>query len=583
MAAEDSGEGPHPDSAWMPHEPAVPEPTKVAAAEESVPGYTDLVEIGRGGDSVVYRARDERLHREVAIKVLLVDDPATVSRFEREVEITVGLGRQHPNIMTVLAIGTTASGHPAIVMDYYERGSLDHRLYAEGPIATPEVVVIGTVLADALAFAHGHGVLHRDVKPQNVMVLPTSYVLGDFGIARLADSEHTASAERFTYRHASPQILDGHPPTVADDVWSLGSTLFTLLDGRPPFASDDPDDDTALAYLRRARTEPHRPLPVTDVNAGLVEVIERALRKDPAERWPDAARMRDALEDLRASLRAWAPESAPESGPDRPAPEQVDDQRPPVLTEKTRKRPPAAAPPTTEPPSRPEPTSERSVVPSAEEPHAGPAEASDDAPAEPDPVALSVLSHEPATAAEPARDAEPTARGIDGAGERNPESEILPGVDERRPPKRRIVLVLGIVAAVVGATLGIVGQMLRDDDSDAPAGRRETSDLPSLDLGESDTVQPPKFNRAISPVLTELDDRGTEVALSWADKTSGEARFQVIQTRPARAIVGLLLDPGTTSYTITGVDPSAKDLCYTVVAVNADGEQGAAKEPLCRR
>ena len=89
------------------------------------------------------------------------------------------------------------------------------------------------VLADALAFAHAHGVLHRDVKPQNVLVLPTSWVLADFGIARLVDSEHTASAETFTYRHASPQMLDGAPPTAADDLWSLGSTLYTLLDGRP--------------------------------------------------------------------------------------------------------------------------------------------------------------------------------------------------------------------------------------------------------------------------------------------------------------------------------------------------------------
>lgn len=537
MAGEVSGGDPHADRAWMPAEPAPPGPSPVA---ESLAGYTDLVEIGRGGESVVYRARDTRLNRDVAIKVLLVDDATTVSRFEREVEITVDLGRQHPNIMTVLATGTTDSGRPAIVMDHYERGSLDHRLHESGPVPAPDVVAIGTVLADALSFAHAHGVLHRDVKPQNVMVLPTSYVLGDFGIARLAGSEHTASAERFTYRHASPQILDGHPPTVADDIWSLGSTLFTLLDGRPPFAADDPDDDTALAYLRRARTEPHRPLAVTDANAGLVAVVERALRKDPAERWPDAGAMRDALEDLRASLRAWAPEA----GPVAPAPR-------PVRRDDTAERP-----------RPPEPV-----------PAPGPV-------AEPGPVALSVLSHAPGTALE--RDAEPTASGR-GEGIGDPGSEVLPGDDGPRPRKRRIALYLGIVATIVGITLGIAAQALRSDGDDPPQRRDSGSTaLPTLDPTAGGTVQPPKYNPAISPVLRRLDDDGTSLTLTWADRTGGEASFTVVQTRPVRAILGQLLAPGTTSYAITGVDPDAKDLCYTVIATTLDGELAAAKAPRCR-
>src|SRR5262249_37706765 len=147
------------------------------------------------------------------------------------------------------------------------------RLRTQGPLPAAEVVAVGTVVADALAFAHGQGVLHRDVKPQNILVLPTSYVLADFGIARRLDAGHSGSMERFSYRHAAPQVLDGESPAVSDDVWSLGSTLFTLLDGRPPFAADDPQEDTALAYLRRVRTAVPRELNRDDLPAGLVEVI----------------------------------------------------------------------------------------------------------------------------------------------------------------------------------------------------------------------------------------------------------------------------------------------------------------------
>lgn len=295
------------DAAWRPPTASNPsnEPT------ESLAGYDHLTEVGRGGDSVVYRARDTAMGRDVAIKVLQTDDARAVARFRREIEITVRLGRQHPNIVNILTTGTTESGHLAIVMDFFESGSLHDRLRSHGPLPADEVVTIGTVLAEALAFAHSHGVLHRDVKPQNVLVLPTSWVLADFGIARLADSEHTSTVETFTYRHASPQILDGLPPSESDDIWSLGSTLYTLVDGRPPFASDDPDDDSALAYLRRARTEPHRPLAGPGA-ARLGPVVDRCLAKDVEDRFSSAAELRDALAAVRET--AWQP-GAPQPAP----------------------------------------------------------------------------------------------------------------------------------------------------------------------------------------------------------------------------------------------------------------------------
>ena len=267
--------GPGDDELWAPR------PTG-AGGGALLPGYRDFVLIARGGDSVVYRAHQDALDRDVAVKVVQLDDPESIARFRRELAITVQLGRQHPNIVTVLATGTTSEGQPCLVMDYFELGSLHGRLTERGPLPVSEVVAAGIVVADALAFAHAQGVLHRDVKPQNVLVLPTSYVLADFGLARAIDAGHSNSLERFSYRHAAPQILDGEPPTVADDVYSLGSTLFTLLDGRPPFAADDPDEDSALSYLRRARTEPPRELTRDDVPAPLKQVVERCLSRSRA-------------------------------------------------------------------------------------------------------------------------------------------------------------------------------------------------------------------------------------------------------------------------------------------------------------
>ncbi len=146
-----------------------------------LPGYSNFRLIVQGGEGSVYRARQDGLGRDVAVKVLRVEDAATLARFRRELEITVRLGRQHPHIVTVLDTGTLPDGRPCIVMEHYDLGSLHDRLRARGPLPVAEVVAEGMAVADALAFANAQGFLHRDVKPQNIFVLPTSYVLADFG------------------------------------------------------------------------------------------------------------------------------------------------------------------------------------------------------------------------------------------------------------------------------------------------------------------------------------------------------------------------------------------------------------------
>jgi serine/threonine protein kinase len=281
-----------------------PEPT---AGQMRLPGYSGFTKIAEGGESVVYRARQNGLDRDVAVKVINVADPERVARFRRELEITVRLGRQHPHIVTVLDTGTAPDGRPCIVMEYYDLGSLHDRLREYGPLPVADVVAAGIAVADALAFAHGQGFLHRDVKPQNILMLPTSFVLADFGIARMAGTGHSASLQLVSYRHAAPQMIDGQPPAAADDIYSLGSTLFTLLAGMAPYAADNPAEDTVLSYLGRLHAAETRPLNRPDAPPELLDVIFTCLRKDRADRYPDAAMVRSALGAVPADTLPWIP------------------------------------------------------------------------------------------------------------------------------------------------------------------------------------------------------------------------------------------------------------------------------------
>ncbi|GAB2477810.1 serine/threonine-protein kinase [Jatrophihabitans fulvus] len=489
-----------PDDVWAPRAPAASPTTP-----ELLPGYTDAVAVARGGDSVVYRARQTSVGREVAIKVVELDDsdPTAAARFRRELEITVRLGRQHPHIVTVLAVATTSAGSPCLVMDYFELGSLHDRLAARGPLPVSEVVAAGSVVADALDFAHGQGVLHRDVKPQNVLVLPTSYVLADFGLARAVDAGHSASLERFSYRHASPQILDGLPPTVADDIWSLGSTLHTLLDGRAPFAADDPDEDSALAYLRRARTGSPRPLERDDLPPALRDVVTRCLARERDDRFAGAAELRAALEAVPTETRSWAPEPAP-------------------------------APPAVAPPAPPTPPPAAPAAPAAPAPP--PPSFAD----EREPVAVSALAH----LATPAHSGErpPDPPDGDATGLRPAEVPADDGDTAEPPSRRRWFLLAAIV--VVALAAGVLVGVLRGG-SDEPAARPRPSTGPTTSApSSSDTrggvvVVPSVDSRSVTPSasipiepsraprITSLKRRGTAAVLRWSDPTRGSAQFIV--------------------------------------------------------
>lgn len=191
----------------------------------------------------MYRARQSAFDRDVAIKVMSVsDDDAAAERFAVECS-AIGALSGHPNIVTVYETGTTDDGLPYIVMELLPGGSLGDRLHARGPLDWKEVASLGVKLGGALESAHRAGVLHRDVKPENVLLSRFGDAkLADFGMAcfRLADDE--ADTRVTTLAHAAPEVVAGGRATPSADIYSLASTLHTLLSGRAPFVADGGTD-----------------------------------------------------------------------------------------------------------------------------------------------------------------------------------------------------------------------------------------------------------------------------------------------------------------------------------------------------
>ena len=257
--------------------------------------------IGRGGMAEVSLARDQLLDRPVAIKVLFPEfatDPAFVERFRREATAAANLN--HPNIVGVYDWGE-AEGTYFIVMEYVDGRSLSQILRAEGPLHPDRVADVGADVAAALGFAHRNGVVHRDVKPGNVLVDQGGLVkVADFGIARAITASSDDNLTQIgtvmgTATYFSPEQARGDAVDPRSDIYSLGCVLYELVVGRPPFSGDSP---VAIAYKQVHEA----PVPPRQVNSAVPPALEaiilKCLAKNPANRYPSA-------EDLRADLRRF--------------------------------------------------------------------------------------------------------------------------------------------------------------------------------------------------------------------------------------------------------------------------------------
>src|SRR4051794_16946390 len=287
--------------------------------------YQIIERLGQGGMGVVYRAFDPQIERTVAIKVIstqLVDQPEHRERFFREARAAGRLA--HRNIITIFDLGED-NGHPYIAMEYVEGESLDARMRTGEPLTLSQKIEIVGDLCDALAFAHAAGIVHRDMKPANVMLTKSGSVrILDFGLARLVTSELTRSNVVVgTMNYMAPEQVRAEAIDHRADVFSVGVLFYELLSGHKAFEAD-----SFAATMYKVLQD--RPVPLGGVNQEVPEavarIVDRAIEKDRDQRYQSMGDMLRDLEEVRALLPPATPirmpgvtGAAPTGSPRRPA------------------------------------------------------------------------------------------------------------------------------------------------------------------------------------------------------------------------------------------------------------------------
>ena len=281
--------------------------------------YEVLEALGSGGMADVFLAHDEVLDRDVALKVLnrrFSGDQEFVERFRREARSAATLS--HPNVVPIYDRGEAEDGACYISMEYLPGGTLKERIARDAPMEPGVVSETAAQIAEALQAAHEGGVIHRDVKPQNVLVTRMGDVkVGDFGIAR-AESSGTMTGDEIlgTAAYMSPEQASGRPVDPRSDLYSLGVVMYEMLTGVPPFAANG----SVSAAMKHANETPVPPKSRNpDVPDAIDDLVVRLLSKDPDDRPPSASALADELRSLASGRAAKAAPEPEEVPPGRPA------------------------------------------------------------------------------------------------------------------------------------------------------------------------------------------------------------------------------------------------------------------------
>ena len=314
---------------WIePDAPAAPQPDPHGLVGRRISHYEVLSKLGGGGMGVVYKARDVLLGRLVALKLLpphLSESEDAETRFLHEARAASAL--DHPHVGTIYEVGRGEDGRPFIAMAFYEGATLKE-VIADGPLPIEQALGYAVQIARGLAAAHALGIVHRDVKPANVLVTEGGVKLLDFGLAKVSDVQLTGpGALMGTAAYMSPEQARGTDVDPRTDLWALGVLLYEMLSGQRPFRSTH-EQAVVYAVLNEHPDPLDRVRP--EVPAALARLVHRLLEKDPAARYPDAATLADDLEAVAAGRPVEAP----------PAPLPV----PPFLRTRGAEAPPSEAP-----------------------------------------------------------------------------------------------------------------------------------------------------------------------------------------------------------------------------------------------
>jgi serine/threonine-protein kinase len=269
--------------------------------------YRILRKLGAGGMANVYLAEDEELGRRVAIKILndrYANDELFIERFRREAKSAAGLS--HPNIVSIYDRGQ-AEGTYYIAMEVIEGRSLKELILTRGPLPIAQAIAYTLEILDALRFAHRHGIIHRDVKPHNILIGGERLKVTDFGIARAGASQMTeAGSIMGTAQYLSPEQARGAPVTASSDLYSVGIVLYEMLTGKVPFSGDSAIE-IAMKHLNELPRPPSKMRP--EIPPELDHVVIRALAKAPEDRYQSAEEFADDLRRVEAGL-PLAPETS---------------------------------------------------------------------------------------------------------------------------------------------------------------------------------------------------------------------------------------------------------------------------------
>src|SRR5512138_453081 len=268
--------------------------------------------IAGGGMGDVWRGTDEVLGRTVAVKILLpalLDEPGFAERFRGEARTMATIN--HPGVVDVYDYGSDQQ-LAFLVMEYVEGDALSRTLSRVGRLTPARTMALVAQAADALQAAHANGIVHRDVKPGNLLVRPNgTLVLTDFGIARsaLVGQLTVAGSVLGTASYISPEQASGGVATPLSDVYALGVVAYQCLSGRRPFEGDNPLE----IAMRHVREQPP-PLP-PDTPPAVRRIVDRSMAKDPAARFPTAAALGQVARQVAAGLAGGGPAGSPVSGP----------------------------------------------------------------------------------------------------------------------------------------------------------------------------------------------------------------------------------------------------------------------------